>query len=262
MKTFNYYKNKIEQDCESLRINSFEIIELFDLTSFDEITESLHRNKKNITKKTFTSDEFSICYSYEGTIYSFHYVFETEEATFSTTEEPKFQVSFNARTKLLNYISSNNGKLILLNKPNIYSNDIKDIILKSFSKEYESFDQIIIYEPKIDIDNVITVNALLFDYSLNIGLDVKGSIENDILKIKRLNIFNISKIDKSKIEIHTEQLSWQDNIRLSNNIKIIFEEVFINYVEDTTITELINQKGVKMLKEENLREMIELRVSL
>ena len=114
---------------------------------------------------------------------------------------------------------------------------------------------------KIDIDNEISVNSIFFSYNLNVGIDFFGKINNEKLEIISFHLFNISKIDRNKIEINTERLTWQDNIKLNHNIKYFYEHVLINYMEDTVIKYIVKNSGFKALKNEDLREMIEMRVS-
>jgi len=261
MKTFNYYKNLIEDDCANLREHAFEIIEFFDLKSYDTATESIHRNKSWVEVKSITESDFLLSLTYKNEKYSLSYTFERDEVIVFPSDDISIQISFYAKKQLLNYMFSKQGKIDFKNKPFIIANELKEELVEYFHEQYDEFNHVVIYDPKIDIDDDIIVNAIFFSYELNIGIDLFGKINNEKLDIINFHLFNISKIDRNKIEINTERLTWQDNVKINHNIKYFYEHVLINYMEDTMIKDVVKNTGFKALKNNDLREMIELRIS-
>ena len=148
MKTFNYYKNLIEDDCAKLKEHAFEIIEFFDLKSYDNATESIHKNKSWSVVKSISESDFLLSLTYKNEKYSLSYIFETDEVVVFPLDDISIQISFCAKKQLLNYMLSKQGKIDFKNKPFIIANDLKEELVEYFHEQYDEFNHVVIYDPK------------------------------------------------------------------------------------------------------------------
>lgn len=260
MKTFNYYKKLIEDDCEEIRLTAFYIVSFLDFSSTSNLVESLHKERTWIKKEGYTEEEVSATITYNNIEFAMNYSPNKDELLFSFKEDLKRQVSFNSKNQLLNYMSSHNGRIDFMGKPRVYCLELKNDLYDFIFSEYHLFDHVIIYNPSIDIDNTVRAHCFLFDYRLNVGIDLKGTFKNNDIRMKQLNLFNINKIDRNKIEKNNTQLLWHDFSSSAIDIQYFFENIFTINLLNSDIYNTIEKEGFRSLHNENLRDLIELNI--
>lgn len=262
MKTFYHYKNTIEQDCEEARLAVFEFLDFIDFTNWDTLIESIDQQNDWIFKESVTQENFNLKIHYYDNVYFFNYNLASQIAVITTDDdELKIQISLNVKSKLLNYISSIHGKITFEGKPKVFSIELKEDIKDFLNNEYNGFDHVLVYEPNIDIDETVRAHSFLFDYKQNIALDLKGTYKFGDLRIKKLNIFNIFKIDRNLIDSKRESFEGYDSSKNIEDLQFFFESVFVSFIEDPMLNQMIEDEGLRILSQEDFRDLLELNLS-
>ncbi len=266
MKTFNHYKNNIEQDCEEARLAIFEFLDFIDFENFDTLVESINEQQSWIIKESITQDNFNLKIIYYESVYFLNYHLGSQTAVITIDDDNdddnlKVQISLNVKNRLLSYLSSKKGKITFDGKPKVYSLELKEDIRKFLLNEYKSFDHVLVYEPNIDIDETVRAHSFLFDYKQNLALDLKGTYKFGDLRIKKLNLFNISNINNNLIDSKKECFEGYDSSKNIEDLQFFFESIFIDFIEDPTLNKMIDDEGLKILGQEDFRNLIELNLS-
>lgn len=261
MHTFNYYKSKIEEDCEDARLAVFEFLDFIDFNSFDSIVDSINEQKHWIFKESVSQDSFNLRIHYYEDVYFLNHNLTQQTTVVSVDNDLKIQISLNVKSKLLNYLSSKKGKITFEGKPKVYSIDLKEDIKQFINAEYSKFDHVLIYEPNIDIDETVRAHSFLFEYKQNVAFDLKGTFKFGDLRIKKLNLFNISNIDHNLIDSKKESFDGYDSSKNFDDLQFFFESIFIDYLEEPLLNKMIEENGLSILDDDGFKELIELNLS-